>query len=160
MNQFEGNAKIEDVLEDQVFYAGSTCGVSMYPMLRHRRDTIVIKPVEGRLKKYDVSLYKDNERYVLHRVIKVLPDAYIIRGDNCINKEYVTDDMVIGKLEEFYRNPKDVSKIKGADAKPVNMNGFKYKLYVRVMHYSFPIRFMYRKCRNLLGRIKRKLKGE
>ena len=160
MNQFEGNAKIEDVLEEQKFFAGSTCGVSMYPMLRHRRDTIVIKPVEGRLSKFDVPLYKDNGRYVLHRVIKVLPDAYIIRGDNLISKEYVTDDKIIGKLVEFYRNPKDVSKIKAKDAKPVNMDGFKYKLYVRAMHYSFPIRFSYRKCRNFLGKIKRKIKGE
>ncbi len=157
MNQFEGNVKIEDVLDTQKFFAGTTRGVSMYPMLRHRRDTIVIKPLEGRLKKFDVPLYKSNGRYVLHRVIKVLPDAYIIRGDNLINKEYVTDDMILGKLDEFYRNPKDVSKIKSTDAKPVNMNGFKYKLYVRAMHYSFPIRFSYRKCRNLLGRIKRKI---
>ena len=157
MNQFEGNVKIEDVLENQVFFAGTTSGISMYPMLRHRRDTIVIKPLEGRLKKFDVPLYKSDGRYVLHRVIKVLPEAYIIRGDNCINKEYVTDDMVIGKLDEFYRNPKNVSEIKTEDAKPVNMNGFKYKLYVRVIYYSFPIRLLYKKCRAFLGRIKRKI---
>ena len=160
MNQFEGNVKIEDVLEEQVFFAGPTSGVSMYPMLRNRRDTIVIKPFEGRLKKFDVPVYKVNGRYVMHRVIKVLPDAYIIRGDNCTNKEYVTDDMIIGKLDEFYRNPKDPSKIKGTEAKPVNMDGFKYKAYVHVMHYSFPIRLVYKKCRRVLGRIKRKIKGE
>ena len=158
MNQFEGNVKIEDVIEGKLFYAGTTSGVSMYPMLRHRRDTIVVRALDGRLKKYDIPVYKVNDRYIMHRVIKVLPEAYIIRGDNCVNKEYVTDDMIIGKLDEFYRNPKDVSAIKQGDAKPVNMNGIGYKLYVRVWHYSFPIRLMYKKVRHLLGRVKRAVK--
>ena len=157
MNQFDGNIKIEDVIEDQTFYVGTTSGVSMYPMLRHRRDTIVVRPLEGRLKKYDVPVYKADGKYIMHRVIKVFPDHYIIRGDNCINKEYVTDDMIIGKLDEFYRNPKDVSNDKMKDAKPVNMRGWKYKLYSRIWVKSFPIRLLYKKVRGVLGRVKRKV---
>ena len=161
MDQFESNAKIEDVIESQGFYAGTTVGISMYPMLRHRRDTIVLKPVNGRLKKYDVPLYKVGNRYVLHRVIKVLPNGYIIRGDNLILKERVTDDEILGVLTEFYRNPKNINEGNARtleNAKPINMDGLGYKLYVRVWHYSYPVRFMYRKCRNFLGRIKRAIK--
>lgn len=157
MNQFEGSVKIEDVIEDQSFYVGTTSGVSMYPMLRHRRDTIIVGPVEGKLKKYDVPVYKSDGKYIMHRVIKVMPDHYIIRGDNCINKEYVTQDMIIGKLDEFYRNPKDVSSDKMRDVKPVRMNGWKYKLYSRIWVKIFPIRLMYKKVRGLLGRVKRKV---
>ena len=157
MNQFEGSVKIEDVIEDQSFYVGTTSGVSMYPMLRHRRDTVIVGPVEGKLKKYDVPVYKSDGKYIMHRVIKVMPDHYIIRGDNCINKEYVTQDMIIGKLDEFYRNPKDVSSDKMRDVKPVRMNGWKYKLYSRIWVKIFPIRLMYKKVRGLLGRVKRKV---
>ena len=160
MYQFEGNVKIEDVIENQGFYAGTTAGVSMYPMLRHRRDTIVVKPVEGRFKKYDVPVYKANGKYIMHRVIKVLPDKYIIRGDNCTNKEHVTDDMIIGKLDEFYRNPKDVTSDKLKNLKPVNMEGWKYKLYSRVIVKSFPIRFLWKKVRHCLGKIKRAILGK
>ena len=161
MDQFESNVKIEDVINNQGFFAGTTVGVSMYPMLRNRRDTIVLKPKSGRLKKFDVPLYKVGEKYVLHRVIKVLPDCYVIRGDNLIVKERVKDEEILGVLSEFYRNPKNIGTTSAKsfeNAKPVDMNGFKYKLYVRVWHYSFPIRFVYKKCRHLLGRIKRAIK--
>ncbi|MDO5305842.1 MAG: hypothetical protein Q4E87_09745, partial [bacterium] len=74
-------------------------------MLRNRRDTIVIRPYEGRLKKYDVPLYKRGNDYVLHRIVKVLPDSYVICGDNCLNKEYgITDEQILGVLTEFYRD--------------------------------------------------------
>ncbi|MCR5429731.1 MAG: hypothetical protein K6E58_00660 [Eubacterium sp.] len=157
MDQFEGNVKIEDVINEKGFFVGTTVGVSMYPMLRNRRDTIVLKPVTGRLKKYDVPLYKVGERYVLHRVIGVLPDCYAVRGDNLIFKERVTDDQILGVLTEFYRNPKNVDESSSHKAKPVNMDGVGYKLYVRVWHYSFPIRLIYKKFRHLVGRVLRKI---
>ena len=159
MNQLDSNSKIEDVIKAQGFYASTTVGVSMKPMLRNRRDTIVIKPKTERLKKYDVPLYKRGDDYVLHRVIKVLPDGYIIRGDNCIDKEYVTDDMLLGVLAEFYRNPKDISKVSDDSNKsePVNMDGFGYKAYVRFWHYTYWIRKPLKKFKSFGGRVLRKM---
>ena len=111
--------RIEDVLKSGGVYTSTTSGVSMMPMLRNRRDTIIVAPTTDRLKKYDVALYKRGEDYVLHRVIKVLPDSYVIRGDNCIAKEYgITDADILGKLVEFYR-----------DDKKINMNGAPYRIY-------------------------------
>lgn len=49
---------IEEALESQGFYMSTTVGVSMFPLLRNRRDTILIRPVTEPLKKYDVPLYK------------------------------------------------------------------------------------------------------
>ncbi len=120
---------IEKVIEEQGFYVSTTSGVSMVPMLRDKRDTIVIRPVRERLKKYDVALYRRGSSYVLHRVIKVLPDSYIIRGDNCIAKEYgITDADIIGKLVEFYRKDKKV-----------NMNGWAYKAYSVIICALHPL---------------------
>ena len=98
---------IEEGLKKNGYHASTTSGYSMYPLLRDRRDNIVVRPCSGRLKKYDVPLYKRGNEYVLHRIIKVLPDGYVICGDNCINKEYnIKDENILGVLTEVYRNDK------------------------------------------------------
>ncbi|MBE6583834.1 MAG: hypothetical protein E7649_02455 [Ruminococcaceae bacterium] len=121
-------ANIEKILGEQGVYVSTTSGVSMVPMLRDRRDTIVIKPAKERLKKYDVALYRRGDSYVLHRVIKVLPDSYVIRGDNCIKKEFgITDADILGKLVEFYRKDKRV-----------DMNKLSYRAYCVMICAAHP----------------------
>ena len=119
---------IEEILKNDGVYVSTTSGVSMYPMLRDRRDTIVVTPTQARLKKYDVALYRRGDSYVLHRVIKVLPDSYVIRGDNCALKEYVPNSSVLGKLTEVWR----------ADKK-LNMQCASYKAYSRLVTFFNPI---------------------
>lgn len=124
-----GKIDIEEVIKREGVYVSTTSGISMYPMLRDRRDTIVVTPTSERLKKYDVALYRRGDSYVLHRVIKVLPDSYVIRGDNCIAKERgITDRDILGKLTSFYRKDKEV-----------NMNGIPYKLYSRFIRVVHPV---------------------
>ena len=134
--------KIEDVLEREGMYVATIEGISMYPMLRKRRDTVVIKKYEGRLKKFDVPLYKVGDRYILHRIIKVLPDSYVIRGDNLEQKEYGNSEKnILGVLATFYR-----------DEKEINMNGFAYKAYVYIWHYTFYFRIFIKKVYHRLRR--------
>lgn len=97
---------IEQVLLTHGKYIGPTVGVSMLPMLKNRRDTIVVIPKTERLKPLDVALYKRGEAYVLHRVLKVVDGGYIIRGDNCYADEDVPEETVIGVLSEFFRKGK------------------------------------------------------
>ena len=149
-NKKEPIRELETVIRQEGFFAGTTVGRSMYPMLRNRKDMIVIEPVKNRLEKYDVPLYKSNGTYILHRVIKVEPEGYVIRGDNCIAKEYVTDDMILGVLTEFYRTNRSGKK------KKVNMKGFGYFLYVRIWHYTFiPRRVAKALCRRMRKLMKR-----
>lgn len=98
--------KIEEVLNLQGQYVGPTVGVSMLPMLKNRRDTIVVKPKTARLQPLDVALYRRGKDYVLHRVIKPVQDGYIIRGDNCYADEYIPEGDVFGVLTEFFRKDK------------------------------------------------------
>ena len=142
--------QIEEVLQTEGILVCTTVGTSMYPMLRNRRDTIVVKPCVGRLKKYDVALYKSGSSYVLHRVLKVLPDSYIIRGDNCDRNEYgITDAEVLGVLVECYRGDK-----------PLDLNGWKYQFYIRAHRMMFPIwklcRLAKRGLRKISGMMSRK----
>lgn len=132
--------QIEDVLREEGMFVSTTVGVSMFPMLRNRKDTIIVTPHEGRLKKYDVPLYKRGSSYVLHRIIEVCPDSYVICGDNCIDKEYgITDEQIIGVLTGFYRG-----------AKKINMDGFGYKLYARVWPSLYLIRKLYAKIKRVI----------
>lgn len=100
--------KIEDVLLQNGKYIGPTVGVSMLPLLKSRRDTVVINPKTERLKPLDVALYKRGDAYVLHRVLKVVDKGYVIRGDNCYTDENIPEDAVIGVLTEFFRKGKHV----------------------------------------------------
>lgn len=97
---------IEAILEETGAYIGPTVGVSMLPMLKNRRDTVVIKKKTERLKPLDVALYRRGEAYVLHRVLSVKEDGYIIRGDNCYADENIKENAVIGVLTEFFRKGK------------------------------------------------------
>ena len=97
---------IEEVLRDKGVYIGPTVGVSMLPMLKNRRDTIVVKAKTERLKPLDVALYKRGDTYILHRVLEVTESGYIIRGDNCYSDEIVPEGAVIGVLTEFFRKGK------------------------------------------------------
>ena len=66
--------KIEEVLQLKGSYIGPTVGVSMLPMLKNRRDTIVVKPKTERLKRLDVALYSVHIHILLfrQRVVKYL----------------------------------------------------------------------------------------
>ena len=97
---------IEQVLEETGVYVGPTVGVSMLPMLKNRRDSIIVSKKTERLKPLDVALYRRGNDYVLHRVLKPVDGAYIIRGDNCYSDEYILEEQVIGVLTEFYRKDK------------------------------------------------------
>ncbi len=97
---------IEEVLLDKGTYIGPTVGVSMLPMLKNRRDTIVVQAKKERLKPLDVALYRRGDAYILHRVLLVTDTGYIIRGDNCYCDEIVPEEAVIGVLTEFFRKKK------------------------------------------------------
>ena len=97
---------IEEVLLTHGKYIGPTVGVSMLPMLKNRRDTIVVQVKTERLKRLDVALYRRGSAYVLHRVLKPIEGGYIIRGDNCYADEKVPENAVIGVLTEFFRKGK------------------------------------------------------
>jgi hypothetical protein len=107
MEQLEKQT-IEEVLLSHGKYIGPTVGVSMLPMLKNRRDTIVVVPKTEKLQPLDVALYKRGKQYVLHRVLRQTETGYIIRGDNCYSDENVPEEAVIGVLREFFRKGKHI----------------------------------------------------
>ncbi len=139
-------SKIEEILARDGKLVYRIRGVSMNPMLVQNRDLVVIRSTAERLKKYDVALYKRGDEYVLHRVIKVKEDCYLIRGDNTFSREPVSGSDVIGVLTAFVRNGKTVSVTNRA-----------YKFYARFWNAVYPVRFFYRKIRRLAVKTAQKI---
>ena len=118
-------------------------GDSMTPFIRQGRDVLVISAVEGRLKRYDVPLYKrDSGQYVLHRILKVRENDYVICGDNRCNREYgITDRHIIGVLTGIIREGKGLA-----------VTDLKYRIYVHVWCDCFPVRAFIIRVRQFLKR--------
>ena len=117
------SASFEEVLarDGKLIYTG--VGTSMLPMLRQRRDLLIIERPGRTLRKYDVPLYRrDSGKYVLHRVLKVRRDGYVLCGDNQWRREYgITDRQIIGVLTAFVR-----------DGKEIPVTDRRYRLYVHL----------------------------
>ena len=89
----------------------TSVGDSMLPFIRSGKDLLVIEKPQGRLKKYDVPLYRrDSGQYVIHRVLKVRENDYVICGDNRWQRETgITDRHILGVLTAIVRDGKTIS---------------------------------------------------
>ena len=100
----------EEVLAEKGTLIYTNVGDSMYPLIKPR-DLLVIKRPEHPLKRLDIPLYKrDNGQYVLHRIIKVRENDYLICGDNRVGIESgITDKHIIGVLTDIIRDGETIS---------------------------------------------------
>lgn len=142
----------EEVLQKNGYLLYTNIGYSMLPLLRQKRDIIEIRRKgPERCKKYDVVLYKRAERYILHRVLKVLPYGYIIAGDHCtfVEKD-IKDEYILGVMTRVIR-----------DGKSINPDDFWYKVYVHLWCDFYPIRILLLKAKAFVYRclsyVKRKI---
>ncbi len=139
-------SSIEEILNRDGRLIYKTRGVSMLPMLHQNQDLVVITVPQARLKKYDVALYKRGTDYVLHRVLYVKENEYIIRGDNTYHLEHVPDRAVIGVLTGFVRKGKQYSVTDG-----------RYKCYVRFWHAIYPLRAAWVQAKRMLRAAARRI---
>ena len=142
----------EEILNDKGYIVYTNIGFSMMPLLRQKKDVIEIKRKQSeRCRKYDVILYKRGDCYILHRILKVLPEGYIIAGDhNTFIETDITDDMILGIMTRVVRNGKTIT--------PENVW---YRLYVHLWCDCYPLRMVILKnkfrIRGYLEAIKRRV---
>ena len=101
--------KLEEYLNEFGCLTYKFVGVSMLPLLRQGRDLVIIeRKGKARYQGGDVVLYRRPPNdYVLHRVVEVHPDSYVILGDNCVAKERgITDGDILGEMTGFVRDGK------------------------------------------------------
>ena len=139
---------IEQQIAEAGFYVSTTVGFSMRPMLRNRRDRVVIRATDGkRLSKWDLPLYKRSDgKYILHRVIEVRDGYYVIRGDNTYAKEKVTDEQIVGVMTEFYRGKRHVLATNRG-----------YRRYAAFWQTIYPIRLPFHYMHRVASLVKRRL---
>lgn len=113
----------EKALAETGEYVVQVRGESMYPMLRYRRDPVLIHPVEDELKRYDVAVYNRGDSYVIHRILEVRPDCYVFRGDNCTGKEIIPKSLVVGVVVGFWRIPRRSITACRSDAPGCSVSG-------------------------------------
>ena len=135
------NATFEQVIAEEGVLVYTNVGDSMYPLIKPR-DLLVIKKLDLPLKRLDVPLYKrDNGQYVLHRIVGVRGDEYLICGDNRVEIERgITDRHIIGVLTDIIR-----------DGETISVYSFKKRVYAHLWSDFRPIK-------RVIFRIRRELK--
>lgn len=153
MDSDGGTMDDKKTFEEEISESGSlvytNVGTSMMPLLRQNRDLMIIRKPDGRCRRYDVPLYKRNDgKYVLHRILKVKDDSYVLCGDNCRRREYgITDRQIIGVLSAVVR-----------DGKTLPVSDWRYKVYAHIWCDFFHIRVLILWLKEMYGRLKRKLR--
>lgn len=86
-------------------------GMSMWPLICHGRDSVVVESVvPEQVKKGDIVLLRVNEnRYLLHRVTKAPPDTIETTGDgNCFRDGAFPRSCVAARVAAVTRNGKKI----------------------------------------------------
>ena len=137
-------SSFEEVIQREGRLVYVNKGDSMMPLIKQDRDLLVIERTNGRLRRFDVPLYKRHSgQYVLHRIVRVRKNDYVICGDNRVTFEYgITDRHIIGVLTAVVR-----------DGKELPVTSIKYRLYVFLWYMLFPERYLIVKAGRLLKRI-------
>ncbi len=131
------------VLEKNGVLSFTPSGISMWPIISNRADTVIIRAATQTLKKYDVAFYeRENGQAVLHRVLKVHETTYDMCGDSQTAVETgIAHSAVFGVMEGYYKKGKYID---------CNKNVL-YKCIVRVWSGSIFFRRCVLKGLSLIG---------
>lgn len=133
MSDVKSNIEIHSIkegLDREGFIMSEVKGISMLPTLRENRDRVIIEVPKGELQKGDLVLYiRFDGAYVLHRIIDIGADEYLIRGDNTYVNEHVPRRNVIGVVTHILRGEK-----------VIDMGDPAYQTYVSSLNRIYPLR--------------------
>ena len=123
----------------------TTRGVSMQPLLYEGKTFVTIVPLRRPLKKLDLPIYfRPDGKYVIHRLVAMDDSHYYTRGDNCLSREIIPKDWVLGLVVQIHRK-----------GKVIRVTDFSYRAYASFWNAIYPLRYcVYRFksiCRKLAG---------
>ncbi len=119
-------------------------GTSMLPLLVEGRDAVILEKPAGPLAAGDIPLYRRADgSYVLHRIVSVEGDGYVLCGDNQIAPEHgITDDAVCAVVTAIER-----------DGKRVELTDPDYRRYCQKMLRDPTKRYFFRRLRGSVARL-------
>ena len=97
-------------LEESAVIAFVPDGRSMWPFIKGKKYAVIItRKTEERLSLFDVAFFiRPDGNYVLHRVVEILPNGYVMQGDSQEYVETVMEENVIGVMQGYYRGKRYV----------------------------------------------------
>lgn len=116
-------------------------GNSMYPLLRHLRDSVLLRPPEN-IRPGDIVLFdRRNGRYALHRVIRMGEIGFTMAGDNQWHFERnLPYDQVVGVMSVIIRNGREISA-----------GNFFIKIYAQAVRlFTMPRIYLYKAIRSVI----------
>lgn len=143
----------EEYLQKNGSLTYTNVGTSMMPLLKQHRDLFTVrKKGKERCKAGDVVLYRrPPNKYVLHRVISVRRNDYVILGDNCVRKEYgITDADILGVMTGYVRKGRSHS-----------VKDRSYRMYTSYIMHTVAVRVFFKKIKiRIKALLKRMIYGK
>ena len=132
------------LIEEKINLGGSVVfkpqGVSMLPLIRPGKDSVIISRCTLPLNKYDLPLYRRKDgSFVIHRVVGFgKRDTYIMCGDNQYEKEYgIKDEDIIGLVTGIQRGDR-----------LIRVSSLLYKIYISLIVFARPFKHFLRRAIN------------
>ena len=105
---------IKGLLDDGTSVQVTVTGNSMFPLLRHERDTVLIQPVSfDEMQVGDIVLVKrDNGKFVLHRVYSRTADSFITAGDgqSWIDEGLLSKEHLLARVSRIFRGQRKLTR--------------------------------------------------
>ncbi|MCR5665045.1 MAG: S24/S26 family peptidase [Oscillospiraceae bacterium] len=126
----------EEELEQHGGFLYTSKGCSMRPLIRPERDVLEISARQtSPIRKYDVVLFRNGGRFILHRVMRVYSEAgrlvYDMLGDHNTRMERgVKDEQILGTLTGLVRDGKN----------RMDFHSLPYRAYLLLWCRLYPIR--------------------
>lgn len=96
-------------------------GTSMWPFFNAFNTKVKLTKVKE-IKKGNIYLFKNNETFVLHRLIKIKEDLLIFKGDGNTKEEVINQKFLIAELVSYInKKNKEIS---------VNNKSYKFKSFL------------------------------
>jgi signal peptidase I len=122
---------IKPLLNENQVVSFMVKGTSMKPFLKDGQTEVFLKTKEA-YRPLDMCLFKFNQKYVLHRLIKI-NDKYVFRGDALYTYEEVDQKDILAYVYQYQTKHK-----------MVKTEAFIYKFKVRCYLLAKSIKFMLR----------------
>ena len=98
---------IEQCLQELGYAVVPVRGTSMWPLLKEGKTRVQVEVKEGKqVRKGDIVLYRRKDgTLVLHRIIKVEEDTFLVCGDHQWKQmEQVQEEQILAVAQGFFRN--------------------------------------------------------
>jgi hypothetical protein len=128
-------------------------GNSMWPLIRHNRDSVLLSALDRPARAGDIVLMKvpaPHNLYILHRIHRIREDYCVTLGDGCLKPDPpVPLTCIIGRVEKVYRGKRTID----CDSLP---SRFLFWLWRAFLPVRRPLLHGFRMAGRVMARLRRR----